>query len=483
MWRESVAWPVLLLAPLQIVVAQAPTRADLQRKLQSCQLPGVVDQVLCGQYEVPEVRGQASSRQLTLNVVLLPATSDTAVADPLVFLAGGGVVPATRYAAFLTRAFPALRRHRDILLLDQRGTWNSNSLACEPRVDGAPVEGLSGMRDCLTMLAQRADLTAYSTAAAMEDLDAVRGWLGYSTINLYGVSYGTKAAQVYMKQFPTRVRVAVLYGVVPIGAPSQLDLAAFAQRSLERVFARCAADPPCQTAFPRLAAEFDSTIARLTGAPVTATAGRADGTSQSIEVTHRTFRNLVQAMLGSARSIERLPLLIHNTYTGNYDLIARAVLGEGPPPPPPAPRGVFFSILCGESILLIEPGRVPAATAGTFFGDAPLRSQMEICGPWPRAALPRAFWEPARGTEPVLAITGDLDPITPPGYADLVTGTLSNARHIVVPNRSHNDVDPCITSLFEQFIIAGGASGLDTRCATAPAPLQFVLVAPRGTTQ
>lgn len=73
----------------------------------------------------------------------------------------------------------------------------------------------------------------------------------------------------------------------------------------------------------------------------------------------------------------------------------------------------------------------------------------------------------------MLAISGDLDPITPPRYGALVAGGLAKGRHVVVPNRSHNDVDPCITSLFERFLIAGGDVGLDTSCAAAPAPLRF----------
>jgi pimeloyl-ACP methyl ester carboxylesterase len=74
---------------------------------------------------------------------------------------------------------------------------------------------------------------------------------------------------------------------------------------------------------------------------------------------------------------------------------------------------------------------------------------------------------------PVLAVSGDLDPITPPRYADAVTREFRNGLHIVVPNRSHNDVDPCITSLFEQFLIAGNAVALDRSCVSQPTHLSF----------
>ena len=468
-----VALAVLVLAPAREAGSQAPARSDLQHKLEACQVAGVKDPALCGHYEVPEVRGAEGSRRVKLNIVVLPATTDSIAGDPLVFLAGGGVVPATRYAGFLTRAFPTLRQHRDILLIDQRGTWNSSPLACEPGPGPASEDGAASIRSCLDDLTKRADLRAYSTAAAMDDLDAVREWLGYRTISLYGVSYGTKAAQVYLKQHPQRVRSVVLYGVVPLSAPTQLDLAANAQRTLERVFALCATDATCQAAFPSLGVELDSTLARLARAPATASLERSGAPAQTIEVTDRMLRDVVQTMLGSARSIERLPRLIHAAYGGDYRSVGRVALGDGPLSLPPAPRGVFFSILCAESIPLIEPSRVAPATAGTFFGATPVQSQIDACAEWPRAALPAGFWEPARADVPVLAITGDLDPITPPSYGELVTSSLRNARHIVIPNRSHGDVDPCITTLFERFLIDGGAGGLDTSCAAVQAPLRF----------
>src|SRR5688572_279319 len=99
----------LAVAVLSLTAGMAPAqRPQLAGKLASCQLPGVAESVLCGRFEVPETRGPSNTRRIALNVVVLPATSDTVLPDPLVFLAGGGVVPATRYAGFLSRAFTRL---------------------------------------------------------------------------------------------------------------------------------------------------------------------------------------------------------------------------------------------------------------------------------------------------------------------------------------------------------------------------------------
>jgi integrative and conjugative element protein (TIGR02256 family) len=331
--------------------AQAPSRSDLGRKLQLCRVPGVEEQVLCGKYEVREDRSDPQSRSISLNVVVLPAATDSVLPDPLVFLAGGGVVPATRYAGFLTRAFPALRRTRDVVLLDQRGTWGSNPLAC-PAPSGAPGSGtaLPAMQQCRDSLSPRANLKAYTTPAAMQDLDDVREWLGYHMVNLYGVSYGTKAAQVYVKTHPDRVRAVVLYGVVPLSRPSQLDLARFAQSSLDTIFRRCAADAACHAAYPNVVAEFDAVLKRLSAEPVQVSIDGPGGTAVPMRITDRAVRDLVQAMLGSARGSSSIPLLVHQANLGDYVPIARALAGDGPPPLPAAPRGLFFSIICSEAI-------------------------------------------------------------------------------------------------------------------------------------
>ena len=68
-------------------------------------------------------------------------------------------------------------------------------------------------RSCLANLP--GDPRYYTTSVAVRDLDDVRAALGYQQIDLYGVSYGTRVAQHYMRRYPERVRAAVLDGVVP----------------------------------------------------------------------------------------------------------------------------------------------------------------------------------------------------------------------------------------------------------------------------
>lgn len=458
-----------LSAPIAAHAAGMPADRLDGKSLNIVRLPDLDQLAMSGEFEVPEDRALSNGRHITLNVLVLPAFGDSVASDALTFLAGGGVVPATRYARFLARAFRTLRQHHDIVLVDQRGTWNSTPLACEGDSSAAQDRGalpadpcsVGDTKKCRDALQSHADLRAYTTAAAVLDLDAVRAWLGYEQLDLYGASYGTKVAQAYAKRFPERVRTIVLHGVVPLDTPIELDYAASAEATLARVFQACEADSACRAAYPNVAKEFRELLTRK---PVTV-ADTLGMTPRTLIVTDRLVRDFVQQVLGTtAVAIGTLPRTIHAAYTGDYRPLARAWLGEGPPPPPAAPRGVFRSILCSESIARVDKNRVAAATRGTFFGDYSIRRQICECAEWPKASLSEQFWQPAKSSAPALVLTGELDAITPPRYGEHVAKELGNATHLVLPARSHADLDPCVGRLIESFLLQGGMAGADTSC-------------------
>jgi pimeloyl-ACP methyl ester carboxylesterase len=107
--------------------------------------------------------------------------------------------------------FRRVQSDRDIVLVDQRGTGKSNPLDCNDDDDSlqAFMETNEQMLDRLKACQAKydADLTLYTTPIAMDDLDDVRRFLGYDKINVYGGSYGTRAALVYMRQHGDRVEV------------------------------------------------------------------------------------------------------------------------------------------------------------------------------------------------------------------------------------------------------------------------------------
>lgn len=472
----------LLLLPLNLgAVAAGPKTPgrSVAGKLKPCHVPGVDEEVRCGRYEVYEDRAARKGRKIGLNIVVLPAKGPEVAADPLVFLAGGGVAPATRYASFLSEAYPNLRMHRDILLVDQRGTGGSNPLDCDLTTDPASAEYrdeerfLEAVRRCRKELERKADLRYYTTPIAMDDLDEVRGWLGYPRLNLFGVSYGTTAAMVYLRQHPERVRTIALQGVIPFDVPMWLEVPRSSQEALEQTFAACARQPGCHGAFPELETELSALLKRLADKPVKVKVGQSE-TSQEVEVAidDEVLRVFVFRMLYSASRIHDLPLLVHLAHQGDYQPLAAklAVKEESG-----IPKGVYLSIVCSEIVPQLEPAALPAAVAGTFMGGFRVGRDVTACREWVRGWLPPGFWTPVKSNVPVLVMNGALDSVTPPRYGERVAQSLAHARRLVLPQRGHNDTDPCVNAMIEAFMIAGSHAGLDTSCLAKTDDLSFAL--------
>ena len=188
-------------------------------KLGDCRLPNLPTAAQCGELEVPEDRGKPAGRTIRIFAAVLPANTVNPKDDPLVILAGGPGQAASQLAPFAAR-LTELRRTRDVVLIDQRGTGRSSPLTCEafkPRDDDVfETDPLPRARDCLAELKrQGVDAAQYTTAAWIADLEAMRDALGYPRWNLWGGSYGTRVAQEYLRRFPDRVRTMTLDGVAP----------------------------------------------------------------------------------------------------------------------------------------------------------------------------------------------------------------------------------------------------------------------------
>src|SRR5205814_9879218 len=151
--------------------------------LKTCQLPGIDEKLLCGQLTVFENRQTRTGRRIDLNVLVLPAFDQKTKAEPLFDLAGGPGAASTDAARFYATEGKEYRRRRDVVLVDQRGTGKSNPLSVPrkktPQYYLSEMYPVDYVQNLAQTLAQRADLTQYTTSIAMDDLDDVRSWLGY----------------------------------------------------------------------------------------------------------------------------------------------------------------------------------------------------------------------------------------------------------------------------------------------------------------
>ena len=471
-----------------------PDTPTLQRSinLEPCQLgaPGLPARVeaRCGTLSVPEDRANPNSRQISLRLAVLPAVRRDPLPDPLVLLAGGPGQAATEAFVALVGAFDQIRRDRDIVLVDQRGTGGSHPLKCSTP-DEQPGAGLTSDAELTTWLADclknlDADPRLYTTSIAMDDLDAVRAALGYETVNLYGVSYGTRAALTYLRQYPQRVRAVVLDGVAPPDWPLGLTVGRDAQRALDLVFDGCAADPACQKAFPNLRDSFNALLQGLERQPVTLTLPHPrTGEPTELRLTRDMVALAVRLLSYSPETVALLPLLIHTArQSGDLSALAAQYLIVADQLGGSITAGMGYSVQCAEDMPAIDPAEAARVNAGAYLGTTVIDQLRKVCAVWPAGAAPANSREPVRSDVPTLLLSGGADPVTPPENGERAARTLPNSLHIVAPGQGHNVVfRGCIPRIVTTFINQGTVSGLDTACVQTLGPAPF-FTSPSGPT-
>ncbi len=485
--RIALSGLAALAAACAVSPAQSPGAPSLV--LDDCLLaaPGLTARVeaRCGSFAVPEDRAQPAGRTIDLRVAVVPAVSRSPQPDPLFFLAGGPGQAATESYVSLAFAFDAVSRGRDIVLVDQRGTGGSNPLRCPAGADDpaaltmTEAEALAqrdaDLAGCLEAL--DADPRFYTTPVHAQDLDAVRAALGYHQINLYGVSYGTRAALTYLQMYPDRVRAVILDGVAPQDEPLGLDVARDAQRALDMIFSRCQADAGCSARVPGVRAEFDDLLARLGAeAPVISLAHPLTNQPTELRLTRSGVASAVRLLSYAPETVALLPLLIHTAAQGDYGPLAAQLLVVSEDLERSLSAGLNASVLCAEDAPFIDAAAARQANLGTYLGGLQTDELARLCAIWPRGGLPAGFKQPVRSDVPVLLLSGEADPVTPPENGAQAARTLPNSLHLIAPGQGHNVIlRGCLPRLAFEFIDAGRVDGLDTACADTLAPAPFFL--------
>jgi len=443
----------------------------------------------CGTLEVYENRATKKGRMISLNILVLPATGDKREPDPWVYFSGGPGSAATEDAAGLADVFKRIREHRDMLFVDQRGTGKSNGLDC-PMYNPDDLQSYLGyffpvedIRKCRPQLEAKADLTLYTTDIAIDDIDEVRAALGYEQLNLFGGSYGTRAALTYLKRYPKRVRTATLQGVAPPNEYMPLDFPLGNERALQGILAECAADEACNAAFPNLKDESKSLLAQLIKGPVEVEVQKPNSSERvKVKLSRDLAAEAIRYMLYNPVGASRVPLIIHLAAQGNFVPLTETALRFRKLLVATGFNGMYLSVTCAEDLPWIKPGEGERMAANTFLGDYRLRQQREACALWPRATIAKDYGDPIRSDVPVLILTGELDPVTPPSNGDAVAKTLKNSLHIVVPHGAHGlgglENIACLDGIITGFVERGSTQGIDTSCVKSIRRKGFALKLP-----
>ena len=456
-----------------------------------CELPqprsAATTAAYCAPFQVPENwDAPDTGRRIDLRLALIASDAEVAAADLVVLLAGGPGQSAIDSWPRVAAAFAPLRRHRHVLLLDQRGTGGSNALTCahapSDLEQGFDLERVRRQtRHCLATVSTHADPRYYTTGMALRDLEAVRQALGAPQFDLVGVSYGTRVAQQYLKAYPRGVRSVLLDSAVPndqvLGSEFALNLDA----SLRAQFALCTQTPACANAFADPWLSLRALHDALQAQPQeVAYRDPVDNTRKQMRLDGHVLAMLARMYAYAPETAALLPLTVAQARKGDYAPLVGQVqmllrelqeLGE---------NAMQLSVICSEDADRLQP---QPQDADSLLGSAMVDAFRAQCAIWPHGARADDFAAPASGDTPVLLLAGEFDPVTPPRYAQAIAKTLPNARVLVASGQGHSVMGRgCLPRLAAEFVDKLQPARLDAGCiadfAALPAFIDFNGAAP-----
>ncbi len=465
MLRSSFAAYLLL----GLIACGRPSQPSAIDRLHPCTGDDGPTDAYCGSLPVFENRDATAGRKIDLRLVVLPALSSDSKPDPLFFLAGGPGQGAAELARNIREVFRRIETDRDIVLVDQRGTGKSHPLDCKAESDSLKdvnepeLSGLDRLRQCLQ--GYDADPRLYTTPIAMDDLDDVRAFLGYDKINLYGGSYGTRAALVYLRQHEPHVRAMVIDGVAPPDMRLPLFFARDAQRALDLLLTDCGTDQACSAQYPNLRERVRMLLARLDKEPVkTRLIHPRTGVPDDVTIDARLVAGALFGALYSPLASSLIPAIVEHAERNDFQgMIALAFVNDGAGDNMSV--GMQLSVICAEDAPRISREDLERASSSTLFGRHLMETRLKACEFWPRGSVPAGYYEPVKSSVPTLILSGQLDPVTPPDWGALVAKTLPNSKHLIAPGTGHGVITTgCGVRLLKDFIDRGSAEGLDASC-------------------
>ena len=413
--------------------------------------------VRCGYAIVPESRSGDPSDTIRLAVAVFKA--DKSKKAPVMFLQGGPGAEAVQLGAdayeILVKPFT---EKRDLIIFDQRGTgYSEPSLQCEelqkthkqdiygniPANTRQLVYGNSFISCNGLLRAQGVNLNAYTTMESAADVKDILQLLGYEKVNLYGASYGTRLAQVVMREYPQIVETSILDSVVPVESNFFKLYPEAIQGGLRKLFDTCMMDVKCNTAYPNLETVFWDAYNTLNAEPVTLSTSIYPIGTVSETVDGTVFMSTILGSIKSSYFIHTAPQTIYRVKGGDFSTLIVAQYSlpfafDGINP------GLYISMMCHEHVMATTPQELESVSSQPginsyawlpFYGDA--NDVYRSCQSWGSVGPLLGENDPVISDIPSLVITGSFDPTTPPQYGKQLADHLPNSYYFEFDNQGH----------------------------------------------
>jgi pimeloyl-ACP methyl ester carboxylesterase len=432
--------------------------------------------LVCGFVVVPEDHNDPDGATIKLAVAVVKDETEEHQPDPVIMLAGGPGEKVMQNALAVAMAFQPIRSNRDFIIFDQRGVglsepalecpeWEQELYDLLDEANPAIIleESYDALMECRDRLVSEGrNLSAYNTTQSAADVNAIRIALGYDEVNLWGGSYGSFLAQAVMRDHPEGVRSAVIESVWPLEISFFVEANTAVPNAILRLIDTCAADDACDSAYPNLQQVLFDTIDQLNAEPVLiSVTNPLNGQSYDALLTGDAVRGNLVSALYLTPLIPALPQAIYDVYNGDHELMTqltsqKLVFYEA------MSRGMEYSVVCAEDLIDRTPDDMLDIVMAL---PRQLRSEVEpedaieygifgICENWPVEEADPSFKDPLVSDIPTLILEGELDPVTPPEYGQLVASRLSNAYFFEFPGFGHagESTSECALNITAAFI-------------------------------
>ncbi|MEM7226745.1 MAG: alpha/beta fold hydrolase [Pseudomonadota bacterium] len=474
-FRRAAAWIGFLACLGLSGTGAAEVQPAYETKLEwkACWFQGEFDwpEMECGVLEVPENRAKPAGRKVRLPFVIFKAFEPDDRKLPVLVTGGGGPgnpvgIPTSTSdkmyeTAWSNTSAMSVYNGRDLIVVDNRGVGSA-----QPRLDcpeisamaireleapSALAEGVKKSARAYAACRERLlkagiDINAYNNVTAAQDIEDLRVALGLPVLNLYGVSYGTRIALTYLRDFPRTINAVVLDGVDAPEVRLFEYIPKLSYESIKRVFDLCRDDASCRTRYGAdLYARFLAFLPQLEEAPIALRV--TDPKSMmplEIVLTPELLVHTLYATIYFNDNIGLVPRAVAALMNGSLDYIAELVRDQvvsfitvGP-----LDYGAYASYQCHGIVpyndlshALEEASKYPVQS---YMNHGWIHYEKAMCEAWQAADGGPIEAEAVASNVPVLLYSGEYDPITPHSAALSAARTLRNARVKEWPGIAHN---------------------------------------------
>ena len=428
------------------------------------------ERALFGTLAVFENNVVQTGKTINLHIEVLPAKTGENKNDPMFILMGGPGQASSDLIGFFADIFSEMNQERDLVFIDQRGTGQSNPLNLLVSYD-EPQDYFNDalmsdqiVRNSYQSLTKNHDLTKYGTLQAAIDIESVRVAMGYPKINIYGTSYGTRLAMVYINKFPGKVRTATLKGLVPPDLVIPLDFARDAQDGLEQLIDACQTDEACSAAFPNFDQAFDLLMNQPFPIEVEMTNPETH-LPDTILLTKASVALVVRSLLSVPTFTQQIPFFVSEANKGNYQILTELILRIKRSSANGISTGMRLCVICYEDYPKISEANL-GGSDHTFLKDIWVNRVNRACQIWNPSLHQAPNVQYTNHHIPVLLISGARDAATPPKYGENVLKYFKNGKHIIVNNAGHSfdRMLDCVDLLINDFVINGSTQNLNLGC-------------------